>query len=289
MSKTIELKSVPSTLSFYLRALTARKSGQLPAGERELGRAVLRGRRADTKSLCAYRDMCGFAAGDSLPVTYPFVLAAPLHMELLVSDAFPFRVLGLVHLRNDITQHRAIGSEEVLDIDCILTGSRPAPKGLEFDLHTRIFVGEELVWECVTTMLRRGGDGRSANRAEGQRNAGEFSPDSVTEWRIPADTGRRYARVCGDSNPIHLSTLTARLFGFRRAIAHGMWTKARCLAELGRLLPEGSFRVSVSFKLPILLPSDVQFQHHTAGGRIEFSVKDSEGKKPHLAGTVESL
>ncbi|MFC6978775.1 hypothetical protein [Microbulbifer taiwanensis] len=164
MSKTIELKSAPSVPSYYLRALTARKSGQPPAEERELGRVVLKGRRVDAKSLSAYRKLCGFPAGDSLPVTYPFVLAAPLHMELLVSDAFPFRVLGLVHLRNSITQYRGIGGGELLDIDCSLSGPRPAPKGLEFDLHTRVSIGGELAWECVTTMLRRG---RGADRRSG--------------------------------------------------------------------------------------------------------------------------
>ncbi|WP_323844991.1 MaoC family dehydratase [Microbulbifer magnicolonia] len=289
MSKTIELKSVPSTLSYYLRALTARKSGQLPAEEGELGRAVLKGRRVDAKSLDAYRAVCGFPAGDSLPATYPFVLAVPLHMELLVSDSFPLPVLGLVHVRNAITQYRAIGRDERLDIDCTLTGPRPAAKGLEFDLHTRVSAGETPVWECVTTMLRRGKGSRARKKAGGGKKAEEFAPDSVADWHVPADTGRRYARVSGDSNPIHLYALTARMFGFPRAIAHGMWTKAHCLAELERLLPDGPFKVSVAFKLPVLLPADVQFQYRARNGDIDFCVKDAAGKKPHLTGLVELL
>ncbi|MCX2781431.1 MaoC/PaaZ C-terminal domain-containing protein [Microbulbifer thermotolerans] len=289
MSKIIELKSVPSTLSYYLRALTVSKSGQLPVAESELGRAVLKGRRVNVSSLNAYREACAFSARGSLPATYPFVLAAPLHMELLVSDAFPFRVLGLVHLRNEIIQHRTIGVDETLDIDCTLRGPRPVPKGMEFDLYTRVLSGQELLWECVTTMLRRGGGSRPASRAHNKRKTVDFTPDSVSRWDVPAGTGRRYARVSGDSNPIHLSALTARLFGFRRAIVHGMWTKARCLAELDSLLPGDAFKVSVSFKLPVFLPSSVQFQQRAVDGSIEFAVKDSAGKKPHLTGVIESL
>ncbi|WP_250458415.1 MaoC family dehydratase [Microbulbifer litoralis] len=289
MSNTIELKSVPSTLSFYLRALTARKSGRIPEEESELGRAVLKGRRVDARALRAYREVCGFPAADSLPATYPFVLAAPLHMELLVSDTFPLPVMGLVHLRNSISQLRPIGSREKLDIECTLSGPRPAARGLEFDLYTGVFAAGERVWECVTTMLRRDTTRRAGRRPEARRKTAGFEPDSVIDWSVPANTGRRYARVSGDSNPIHLSALTARLFGFRRAIAHGMWTKARCLAQLDSLLPRDAFRVSVEFKQPVFLPGGVQFQHRRGGDVIEFSVRDGAGRKPHLSGSVAPL
>ena len=56
--------------------------------------------------------------------------------------------------------------------------------------------------------------------------------------RFPSDLGRRYGSVSGDLNPIHLSDPTAKLFGFPRAIAHGMWTKARCLAALHDRIPD---------------------------------------------------
>ena len=62
--------------------------------------------------------------------------------------------------------------------------------------------------------------------------------------------------MSGDHNPIHLHALSAKALGFPRAIAHGMWTKARCLASLR--LPD-AFAVDVRFKKPILLPSKVTF------------------------------
>ena len=54
----------------------------------------------------------------------------------------------------------------------------------------------------------------------------------VTRWKAPADIGRQYAKVSGDYNPIHLSAVSAKLFGFPTAIAHGLWNKARTLAAL---------------------------------------------------------
>jgi acyl dehydratase len=64
--------------------------------------------------------------------------------------------------------------------------------------------------------------------------------------------------VSGDYNPIHLHPLTARAFGFRRPIAHGMWSLARCLAAVENRLPD-AVTVDVSFRKPILLPGSVAF------------------------------
>ena len=77
-------------------------------------------------------------------------------------------------------------------------------------------------------------------------------------WRVPGDIGRRYGGVSGDLNPIHLHPLSARLFGFPRAIAHGMWTKARAVAAMEAKLPE-AFAVDVGFRKPLLLPGKAAF------------------------------
>ena len=109
-------------------------------------------------------------------------------------------------------------------------------------------------------------------------------------WRCPGDLGRRYGWVSGDLNPIHVHPLSARLFGFRRAIAHGMWTKARCLAALGpQLGGRGQgYTVEVVFRKPILLPATVAFAEAAgpAPGSIAFGVRDAKRSTPHLDGLL---
>jgi acyl dehydratase len=107
----------------------------------------------------------------------------------------------------------------------------------------------------------------------------------VATWRLPGDLGRRYGSVSGDLNPIHIHPLTARLFGFRSAIAHGMWTKARCLAALESRLP-GAFTVEVTFRKPILLPAGVEFAQAPADARVAFAVRDAARGTPHLTGEL---
>jgi len=75
--------------------------------------------------------------------------------------------------------------------------------------------------------------------------------------------------------------VTARLFGFPKPIAHGMWTLARCLAALDARLPD-AFTAEAQFKTPILLPGTVAFGFGFEGDR--FTVRDPESGAPHLDG-----
>jgi acyl dehydratase len=105
------------------------------------------------------------------------------------------------------------------------------------------------------------------------------------EWRLGGDLGRRYASVSGDRNPIHMHSLTAKPLGFPGAIAHGMWTKARALAQLESELPD-SFEVDVRFRKPVLLPARVAFAEQGSGKEILFAVRDAKKGTPHLDGRV---
>ncbi|MFD6549556.1 MaoC/PaaZ C-terminal domain-containing protein [Streptomyces sp. NPDC058398] len=100
---------------------------------------------------------------------------------------------------------------------------------------------------------------------------------ALAEWHLAPDVGRRYGAVSGDRNPIHLHPLTARLFGFPRAIAHGMWTVARCLAEYG---PGQVAEVRAEFRAPVLLPGAVTYAARGASFELR------SGDRLHLTGDV---
>lgn len=280
-----ELTTPTSTATLYSRALLGSFSGKKSKALPDID-LVMRDVRIDRDALAAYTRVCGFVHKDTLPATYGFVLAFPLHMELMTMPEFPFSALGMVHIRNTITQHRPISASETLSVSVQPANLRPHDKGLQFDFLTTITAGGEIVWESASTMLRRGGGGDGAGSKAAPQKAAVPSTPAVVQWVIPGDTGRRYGAVSGDRNPIHLYAFTAKLFGFPRAIAHGMWTKARCLAALESKLPD-AFTVDVQFKLPVLLPAKVAFQSDDIpGGGIAFSVSDGKSGKPHLAGTL---
>jgi acyl dehydratase len=266
--------------------------GEIPAIELELPNVV-----ADPEAVAAYARVCGFTLRDQLPPTYPHVLAFPLHMALMADGRFPFGAVGLVHVGNRIEHHRPLGLGEELSLRARPTPLVPHPKGKAFTIVTEArTAGGELAWEGVSTFLRRGkGDPNAVVPAmRGQLRSGEellAATPASAEWRLGGDLGRRYAAVSGDRNPIHMHALTARPLGFPAAIAHGMWTKARCLAALESRLPD-AFAVEVRFRKPILLPAKVEFASSQgqdgahAGGEIEFAVRDARKATPHLDGRV---
>ncbi|HEV7399300.1 MAG TPA: MaoC/PaaZ C-terminal domain-containing protein [Solirubrobacterales bacterium] len=302
------LESSPSILPLYARAAAPMIPGAsllpfVPGGGGEIPELELElaGVRAKPEDVAAYARVCGFALRDHLPPTYPHVLAFPLQMAVMADGSFPFGAVGLVHVENRIEQHRRIGSGEELAINVRPTKLQPHSKGRTFSLLTKVTVDGELLWESISTMLRRGNDSAStpkdgnpephqvsgpAGRKSDAVREGELGASA--EWKLGGDLGRRYAGVSGDRNPIHMHSLTAKPLGFPGAIAHGMWTKARCLAALESRLPD-AFAVDVRFRKPILLPGRVEFASAAEGEEIAFVVRDAKRQTPHLDGRVRPL
>ena len=284
----LHFQDPPGLLSQYGRALLARpgktSSPHLPGIE-----AWQTSVRADADKVAAYARVCGFNPdAPGLPITYPHILAFPLHMELMLHKDFPLALMGLVHIRNHITQHRTIQLSDKLDICCRFNPLQETDKGLEFDICTEISCGGEIVWESVSTNLAR--HPRSSQRRTARVRPAPASFSEHEDWELASNLGRRYARVSGDSNPIHLFTLSARLFGFPRHIAHGMWSKARAAATLMPLLNSERCSLSCDFRLPLFLPASAVLhwnppQQHTPAS-THFELRSSDGHKTHLQGRV---
>lgn len=240
----------------------------------------------DRGRLAAYDRVCGFDLRDALPATYPHTLAFPLHLALMTDSSFPFPAIGLVHIYNRIVQHRPVHVGERLSLRVWAGPVEPHPRGEQFSLHSEARVGDEVVWEEVSTNLRRGESRSGESRASAREVPSCEGLPSGATWELPGDLGRRYASVSGDYNPIHLHSLSARLFGFPSAIAHGMWTKARCLAALEPRLPD-AYTVEVAFRKPILLPATVRFvEGSESGSGIAFGVRGASKDTAHLDGRV---
>ncbi len=270
-----------------VRAALARKRARAS----EVPRLEVRVRdvRPEARQLALYRAVCGFEAEGFLPCTFPQVLATPLHLALLNRPEFPYPLLGMIHVRNRILQRRRLPEGTPLSVTVSLEGQREVRLGRELELHTRVEAEGALVWEAVTTMLRRlagaGERPREERPAAPPEDEAPFQASRPARWEVPADTGWRYARASGDYNPIHLHALTARPFGFARAIAHGMWTLGRCVAELGEAAEVPALTLEAEFRRPLLLPARVRFQTARQEGAVVFRVASEEGK-PHVVGRL---
>ena len=290
---TEELESPPSLSGLYPRALTGAAGGltsKLPGlgggggGEAKLPdlEYVVRDVEVDRDHLAQYAHVCGFRVRDELPPTYLHMISFPMQMKIMTDGSFPFAVLGLVHIENAIEQTRPIRTGEKLDVKVRADNLRDHDRGRQFDLVADVTAAGERVWHSTSTYLRREGGGSGGSSSPDKKSK---PPRAAALWKVDDGIGRRYAGVSGDINPIHLHALSARLFGFPKPIAHGMWLKARCLAALEGHLPE-ALSVHVAFKLPLLLPAKVAFSSSPADGGRDFAVHDARKGKPHLTGSV---
>ncbi|MDQ3104865.1 MAG: hypothetical protein M3Q87_06540 [Actinomycetota bacterium] len=275
----------------YARALRRPLPGTGSRGGSEsLPDLVVRraGVRTDVDHLAACARLTGHVLADRLPGLYPHLAAFGPQLQLVCDRRFPFPPLGLVHLSNTVVQHRPLLVSDTYDLEVRVGRLRAHRVGRLVDLETTATVDGQVVWEQTTTALTRGGGG-DLQVSETSTLAGVDAPVGQTRWRVPADVGRAFARVSGDVNPIHLSRLTARLFGFPRAIAHGMWTAARALAAVERELP-GAYRYDVAFRKPVLLPATVRLGAAPApGGGLLLGVVSADASRTHLVARLRSL
>jgi acyl dehydratase len=277
-----ELTAPPSMPKLFAKAaVTARgRGGDLP--DTRLARTAV---SVDAGELAAYARVCGFSLGDTLPVTYPHVLAFPLHVALMSDRSFPLALPGLVHVRNRIDVVRPISGQETIELEVWAERFARHRSGATVDLCASVSAGGAEAWRGRSTYLARGAEApEGAPESDVEVTVGHLDKPVAT-WRVPDDIGRRYAKVSGDVNPIHLSGLAAKAFGFKRAIAHGMWVKARALAALEGRLPD-TLTVDVGFRKPLFLPSTVTLTTARAEDGWDLAVRNAQNGQDHLLGAV---
>jgi len=240
----------------------------------------------DAAHIARYTALCGFTAAQGVPLIYPQMLTFALVMQYMNSADCPWPALGTVHLANAIEQTRSLYAGDSVRVEMASGQLFAHEKGQVYTLELSILRDDEPVWRATQSLLRLGVKQPGGEPYISQ--VGASAPLSCqAQFNAAANIGRRYGAVSGDRNPIHLSAVSAKVFGFRSAIAHGMWTKARALSCLLPQRPLDSVRVAVDFKTPLFLPAQPTLWSARTTAAALFEVRDSKGQKPHLRGQLD--
>jgi acyl dehydratase len=238
-------------------------------------------------NVAEYAAVTGLRFGDTVPLTYPFALTFPSVMSLVSGFDFPFAAMGSVHVENHITQYRPIAVTDTVGVKVHADNLREHRKGLLVDLITEISVGNEVAWHQVTTFLHQQRTSLSDEPKPEPRKQQKLPPPNAMLQITPGQI-RHYASVSGDHNPIHTSSIGAKLFGFPSSIAHGMFTAAAVLANVEGQLP-GAVKYSVRFGKPVLLPARVGLYTERVADGWDLTLRNLSKGYPHLTGTVRAL
>ena len=240
----------------------------------------------DRANVAAYAAITGLRYGDTLPLTYPFVLTYPAAMELVTGFDFPFAAIGAVHIQNRIIRHRPIAVTDTVGICTHAENLREHRSGLLVDVVSRVSVGNEPAWDQVTTFLHQQRTSMSGEPKTEPPQAQKLPPPSTT-LRISPRQIRRYASIGADHNPIHTSRLGAKVLGFPRPIAHGMFSAAAVLANIEGQLPDAVSYV-VKFGKPVFLPSNLGVYIERVEQGWDIALRDMAKGYLHLTGLVRA-
>ncbi len=277
----------------YARVLLGKKPYSAPEGT-VIEPVVLEARKVvlSASHLRSYRDVCAVPASTTgLPPAYLHVLAMPLHMQLFVVKNFPVKVLGLIHLRNTIRVLAPVDERAPLRLSVHFDTMRLTDFGQEYDFTTSYEQNGVRVWEEISTMFARGTSGpkEGSKRPVIERSNHPETGTHTDPVEVADNTGWRYARVSGDFNPIHLTARTAQMFGFKQAVAHGMWSMGRCLAAAAPHIPNMRIQIDTQFKLPVYIPSQALARTWAVPGGADISMCTMKGDRLHLAMQVRTI
>ena len=258
-------------------------------------KATWEGAVADTRELNEYLQTLSLEKHEYLPILYPHVMAGSMHMNMLSHKSFPIRLLGSVHLKNRIVQHKAIADDAIMEIRSEIGAYRLVEKGVEFDFTTDAYVHGEKVWEEISTYFQAGRFGGRENPSSEKSFELESlnQPQESGSWHVPNNRGKKYAKITGDYNPIHMSPIAAKLFGFKRDIAHGFGVLAEAIEYSSAIEQAGgiekSLQVDVVFKGPVFLDSDVSIKQNKEQDQSRFDVYCGSNPKPSICGSVKPV
>ncbi len=289
MKTVLEYDSIPGILPIYMKILFSRKKGFKPGDKFPDISAVVKNISIDKEKLKAYREICELEDDGNLPVLYPHVFTAPLHMAILSHRDFPIPLGGMLHFRNHLIQHRPVKIDEKFDIEVRLAEHRIVKQGFEFDYTIRILINGELVWNSITTYLKKGKFGKEFTASHRSDLIEPMSDGSkILDSQIPVNIGKRYAKICSDYNPIHISKFLAKLFGFKRDIAHAMWATALSIGKLNLKNSGKLLRVDLGFKGPLFIESkcSVLCSDKKDVTRFDFFIEGND--KPCITGKVST-
>jgi len=284
-TKFFELSEFPNGKALLLKAATT--SNKKPKPDTQAARLGARVKKVfiDREWVRQYNAVCGFKE-DEISLTAPQVVASPLHMFLLSRPEHPMPMLGMVHLHNSIECSKALEYGTAYDVLVTVGDTRAIPLGLEFDVHTEFLVGEEVHWRSVMTILCRvKGMPKTGNKPAPAEPLSAVGAQYAAV-KVPENQGRKYAKVSNDYNPIHLYAQTAKMFGFKQAIVHGMWTAAKTLSIVEAGLGARASKFDLLFKQPVFLPSGISVKHVTADGASKFEVLAERDSKVLMVGSI---
>ena len=226
----------------------------------------------------------------------PFLAGAvttPMLLILLANYRSPILPFGAVNTWNrfeflDLVACRNLQEMRNLIVTARFGGhdlkGRRVKRGMEFDVvievHDASSDSRVIFRQIISTLQFLPSQKDSGVRKQLEQEEKVVFGSELQEMELALDAPSRWAAVCKDYNPIHMSSPAARFFGFPGKIAHGNYVVARLIESTRSVAataaPEEILQklwwktdkasyLEVTFKRPIILPGNLATRYESTG------------------------
>jgi hypothetical protein len=196
---------------------------------------------------------------------YLQMITLPMQLKLLSLPESPVTPMGLVHIHNRIVQKPELEQGQPFNLKVKFGEVFAHKKGLAVEVVVTASQANQVVYEATSTYLKRLNKKHAVAFADTPHHLPYLRPSAnlfrreLSDVHFPRLMGFDYAYTSGDFNPIHISAITARLFGFKRAIIHGMASLALTLGveETALKFKKSDLPIEVAcdFLKPVFIPA----------------------------------
>lgn len=279
----------------YLKAVSKKASVPLSRLQMPNKRYCLNNVVFESGHLKQFKKVCGYNSSDNIiPISYPHMPSFALSLHMMTEAEYPFPLLGTVHLENHISRYKTLLADVSYQMEVYFDNLRAHNKGIVFEVVTELQSEGEIAWMERSVYLSRVSkklidkpvEDKPENKQVGLRMP---CSEKASVWSIPSTIGRSYGSISGDRNPIHLYPQTAKMFGFKRHIAHGMWLLARSASEVEAEYHDKPVRLSNEFKRPVFLPGKAHHYVAPKNNGADLELWSPRLDQLHMTGSIELI
>lgn len=251
--------------------------------------ACFPGMRISKKHLGSYSDVCDIAESETLSLLYPLSLIYPFNIRLISLKHVPLVMFKMLNTHTTITSYRKIFINETLDLKCSLGDCRVLEKGLEVDVKSSLSSAGSIAWECTNTFYFRGKFSDPVENRQKYYHERIESPDHSLQWKLPDKNGLRFARISGDSNPLHYNRFYSKLMGFERDFAQPFLVSEKVIDLLNKKAEDRPLRVDLFYKGQVYYGKMQTIKSVETGMATSFEIFCEGNDRPSIHGCIAEL
>lgn len=221
------------------------------------------------------------------PVSYLYVFAQRAQTSLMLDKKFTLAIPGMIHIENSLVLYSDYSTNHPIDIKVAVNVDYKQLGGLKPVFFVEIHQKGKHICSCKSVYIVKRKSRKSSKRSNKEKESIETYSSSL-KWQLDSSIAKEYAKISGDKNPIHTSSVFAKMLGFKSSIIHGWYSICEIEHIYNKVYKKSASEIHLNFNNAITLPSKPIMEFELSDDdSLVFQVKNREGSKLFLKGSIK--